>query len=496
MYFKKLLFLWISIFFLALQYELAFAQGRGGAKTKGIKHGTNATTKVATPLELQTGNLIMSIPTNRSIQASVVLNKHTEAFIEYGINAKKLNQKTPSVTSVDHHPTTILLSNLTPNTTYFYRLAYRLPSTSQFNYTEVSWFSTQKTTESTFSFGVQGDSHPERLGKMFNPECYLQNFKNVAIYKPDFYFMMGDDFNIDRFISTPKETASDIEQTYVRQRSFLGQMGTNPPYFLVNGNHEQTARYLLDGTPNSAPVLATNARHTYFPMPTPDAFYTGDASKVEHIGLLKDYYAFEWGNALFVVLDPYWHSEIAVDGMPQDRNSKNKRDQWGITLGKEQYNWLQTTLENSKATFKFVFAHHVNGTGRGGVERAKYFEWGGYAQNGQWQFDQYRKGWEMPIHQLMVKHQVTIFFQGHDHLYAKQELDGVIYQTLPNPADDSHTAFNKEAYLSGQILPNAGFLNVTVSKNMVTVDYIRAFLKDNLSLGDEVKSNYSYTIKK
>ena len=58
----------------------------------------------------------------------------------------------------------------------------------------------------------------------------------------------------------------------------------------------------------------------------------------------------------------------------------------------------------------------------------------------------------------MVKNKVTIFFQGHDHLFAKQELDGIIYQTVPNPADDTYSAFNKEAYTTGTILPNSGYL--------------------------------------
>ncbi|HLP83691.1 MAG TPA: hypothetical protein VK157_05025, partial [Phycisphaerales bacterium] len=61
------------------------------------------------------------------------------------------------------------------------------------------------------------------------------------------------------------------------------------------------------------------------------------------------------------------------------------------------------------------------------------------------------------------------------HLYAKQELDGVIYQTVPNPADPTFTAFNKEAYKSGEILPNSGHLRVTVSPDSAKVEYVQAF---------------------
>jgi hypothetical protein len=68
---------------------------------------------------------------------------------------------------------------------------------------------------------------------------------------------------------------------------------------------------------------------------------------------------------------------------------------------------------------------------------------GGKNQNGTWEFAEKRPGWRLPIHQLMVKNGVTIFFQGHDHLFARQELDGVIYQETPNPADNTYLAFNR-----------------------------------------------------
>ena len=82
----------------------------------------------------------------------------------------------------------------------------------------------------------------------------------------------------------------------------------------------------------------------------------------------------------------------------------------------------------------------------------------------------------MPVHAMMVKHGVSVFFQGHDHLYARQELDGVVYQTVPNPADPTYTAFNREAYLSGDVQPNSGHLRVTVAPDALRVEYVRGVL--------------------
>ena len=107
-----------------------------------------------------------------------------------------------------------------------------------------------------------------------------------------------------------------------------------------------------------------------------------------------------------------------------------------------------------------------------------------------------RPGWDLPIQQLMAKYKVTIYFQGHDHLFAQQKLGGVVYQEVPVPADPTYTAFNADAYHSGNILPNTGYLNVTVSPNQVKVDYISSFLpKDETATQKNGQVAYSYTIQ-
>ncbi len=445
-----------------------------------------------TEVQISNGNIVLGNPTDKTITANVLLEKGIEAFIEYGKVRDQYNYKTAIVKS-SGEPLVITLNALTPGSQYFYRLNFKNAGEKTFRQSASSWFATQKKSGTAFSFGVQGDSHPEREGKMFNPLLYKQTIDSVAVYQPDFYFLMGDDFSIDKLIERNEVNQTNVENAYLVQRYYLGNAGTNPPLFLVNGNHEQAAKYLLDGTANNAAVLAANSRKKYFPLPVPDQFFSGDTEQQPHIGLLSDYYAFEWGNALFVVIDPYWHSDSVVDNKAGHDKIK-KRNLWDNTLGETQYKWFKQTLENSKAKFKFVFSHHVLGTGRGGVERARLFEWGGYGQNGAWQFNKERPGWEFPIHQLMVNNKVTIFFQGHDHIFAKQELDGVIYQSVPNPADDSYTAFNRDAYTSGDILPNSGFLNVSVTAKEVIVKYVRSYMKDESATNDEAKKTFIYTI--
>ena len=127
------------------------------------------------------------------------------------------------------------------------------------------------------------------------------------------------------------------------------------------------------------------------------------------------------------------------------------------------------------------------------------FEWGGYETNGTtWGFTANRPGWAMPIHQLMVKTGVNIFFQGHDHLYAKEEVDGIVYQEVPMPSDSTYiigTRDNGDAYTDLKI-DASGHIRVTVSATNTTVDYVRAWLPaDETAQHTNGEIAHSYTVE-
>lgn len=358
---------------------------------------------------------------------------------------------------------------------------------------------TQRSAGARFSFTIQGDSHPERA-QMFDAALYARTLQLIADDRADFHICMGDDFSLNP-LHEITETA--VRSRYELQRPFLGLVGQSSPVFLLNGNHEQASlfNYNQTGTPHNAAVWAQRARNALFPQPAPDGFFTGNNTSLDGIGPLRNYFAWTWGDALFVVLDCYWHSPACVDTQLNEediggKRSGRNRDEWGITIGDEQYKWFRKTLDTSRAKFKFVFAHHVLGSGRGGIERAPFFEWGGKSNRGMSEFKEHRVHWEMPIHQLMVKAGVTIFFQGHDHLYARQELDGVIYQTAPIPADPNYAIYNDDRYLSGVKEANSGYLRISVESDNATVQYIRSYLKADETLNRKHgQVTHEYTVK-
>ena len=476
--------------------------GKGGGKEgKGGHKGPNEFILPQGLTEFSDLPITLGRPTNSSITVSVLSKNPMEGFFEIGTQPGQLKRKTALTTFPAGQPIEIIFDELKPNTEYFYRIQYRSIGTPSFSTRSECRFSTQRAPGNTFNFTIQGDSHPERMGKVTHPELYARTLLSAASVKPDFHICIGDDFSVEHI---PTVSQASVAEAYRIQRPFLGLIGQTSPLFLLNGNHEQASLFNYNQTDarRDVAVFAQLARNQFFPTPSPDNFYSGNTVPLKDIGLLKDYCAWTWGDALFVLLDNYWHSPSLVDsgfaggeGGQKPHDGKKDRDWWGITIGDAQYAWLKKTLESSKAKYKFVFAHHVLGSGRGGVEEADLYEWGGQGKKGEETFAQKRPKWELPIHQLMVKHKVTIFFQGHDHLFCSQEKDGIIYQEIPMPSDKDYTAYNEDRYTSGTRLPNSGFLNVTVSPTGVKVDYIRSFLPTDESPQNKHGSiAHSYTI--
>lgn len=307
----------------------------------------------------------------------------------------------------------------------------------------------------TFSFAIQADSH---LDYNTSTNLYIQTLKNIAASKPDFLIDLGD-----TFMTGKAPTLESAELQYQAQRKLFAIAAC--PYVMVLGNHdgEEQKRGRGAAQDNRA-EWSLAQRKKYFPNPEPGTFFTGNADGHQ------DYLAWTWGDALFVVLSPYWYSASERGG----------RDPWSFTIGDAQYAWLKKTLETSTAKYKFVFIHQLTGSldkaARGGAEAAKLHEWGDTSA----EFRRHRPEWALNIHQLLCKTKVNVVFHGHDHFYAREELDGVIYQLVPQPgARNNKKTFAEEyGYKQGVFFPSSGFLSVKVTPEKATVSYIRSATPD------------------
>jgi hypothetical protein len=417
---------------------------------------------------------LLGRPTATSVTVHAVPARNLDVYFEYGVAAGNYAARTKTVSYAAGTPIEVTMSPLQPDTQYYYRIRYRDVGGSDFTAGSEHTFHTWRPSGRTFTVGIQADPH---MDENSDAATYSLTMQNMLADRPDFMVDLGDTFMSDK-LSSP--TYPKVLDRVLLLRSFYDIACHSVPLFLTLGNHEGEWGSRLTSSADNMPVWDTVIRKLYFPNPLADDFYAGGGTVEKYVGLRQSYYAWEWGNALFIVLDPYWNT-------PQ---TPEQSGNWSLTLGRKQYDWLKQTLENSKATFKFVFCHNLvggwnkNGTGpmRGGVEAARYLEWGGYNLDDTWGFDKARPGWEMPIHQLLVANHVTIFFHGHDHFYGKQDLDGIVYQEIPQPGARNTELGTRAAsygYTEGRLLGGTGYLRMNVSPSEVKVDYVQTWIPAN-----------------
>jgi len=464
-------------------------------------------------------------PTDSSVAINIVVSEPAVLYAEYGPGPDVYNEMSDSldvafdVNSVNSAE--IILKGLSPGTTYHYRVMCR--GNDRRGYREVARgrFRTLRPPLERFAFTIQADTHLNSLlrsASVKKARLYSLVLENVLADEPDFHMDMGDFAGTEWYIGGKAATVNAALERYLLQRLFLGRISPWVPFYLVIGNHEGEQGWRRGREGDSLEVVGTLARKALIPNPYPDGFYTGSIEETDCCGLRENYYAWEWGDALFVVLDPFWYTM----SMPHRTGGyESSDDAWDWTLGLDQYNWLYETLRGSDATWKFVFSHHVTGGyryrgdtiypyGRGGIVVAKYkvagepsFEWGGEDENGIYVFEEKRPGWSAgAVHDLMVAEGVAVFFHGHDHVYVYETLDGIVYQACPQPANHAYSdGFYQPEVYRGIKVNNSGHIRVSVSPDSIRVEYVRAVLPEDEPLiedGVEVRNgevSHSYTLK-
>ena len=359
-----------------------------------------------------------------------------------------------------------------------------------------------------FTFTIQADSHfaEAEAGALGDSAewvgLYELMLSNVAADKPDLHFTMGDFVCSESYQDPPAEVASYAEAITRNedQRDMLLAAGIDTSaFFFVNGNHEgdQGWEYTWNDSgyefADSVCYWQRDARlATFFNPPGP---VNGDAT-------YERYYAIEHESALFVILDPFAYTTTLPHGVGAECSGCDYGvDRWRWTLGEDQYNWFYTVLDTCSLPWKFVFIHQLVGGytnyGRGGIEAADWFEWGGNDTSGVDVFSTRRSGWAHgSIHNILVSEDVDIVFFGHDHVYVKQIKDGVIYQHCPRANDPNYGTgfYTPGGYASGTVANNSGHLRVSVNPGVLKVEYVRAILSGDEPLIEDADTLYNQSV--
>lgn len=422
---------------------LVAACGRG-AEQEGGPRGPFRTEVPAHAL-----NIILGRVSDTGVTARIVTQADAEGFVLFGRQGDPCTNATARMPFRAGEPADVAIGPLAGNAAYWYRFCHGVTPGGAMSSTPDYRFHTQRAPGKPFTFTVTADSH---LDVNTDVAVYEATLRQALAVSPDFHIDLGDTFMTGKRGDRP----GDALPQYLAQRYYFGLLCHSTPLFLVLGNHDGETGRTLDP--------ATSLRTRYFPNPQGNGFHGGNPE--------GSYYAWTWGDALFVALDPYRYS-------PRPRHG-GQEDRWAFTLGRAQYDWLVRTLQASRARFKFVFTHHLVGgldrQGRGGAEAVRFGEWGGCDADGRQAFAERRLGWEAPIHALLARNGVSAVFHGHDHFYARQEVDGIVYQLVPQPGHPGEGSIREApgyGYKGGEFQPGAGFLRVSVSSQRVAVAYVR-----------------------
>ena len=347
---------------------------------------------------------VMGRVSNVSITIHLVNGvKNASFYAEYGTSSTSLDNydSNSSIVTVENNSIVeINLTGLTADTIYYYRVRGNDSDDLLYGATNERSFRTRRDSY-PFNFTIFTDSHvgPTTLAAQGNLTYLLINMSELD--GSDFAMFLGDNMATGPDGIDGIENETYAEDSYQIFRNITGAEYCSVPIFSLVGNWEgepgwETAENL---------TTARNLRKKYIPNPDNDTYlYNGSVH--------QDYYAFDWGNALFVVLNVMSYTETN----PLSDSEEN----W--TLGATQLDWFNHTVINSNKSWKLVFIHHAVGGNWSGTAsdawNTKYGRGGGRAAY---------VGEQNSVHQIMQDNDVRVLFYGHDHVFTDIVVDKIHY---------------------------------------------------------------------
>ncbi len=285
-----------------------------------------------------TAGELLGKPTNDSITINVIPGGAIQYYYRYGTSSGNYTGQSATVEATAGRPSELTITGLSANTTYYYQMVYDADGsvTDDFETRTEHTFQTAPAQGAPFVFDVTSDWHGSGTAVWTN--IFNELAGDVA---PSFDVDLGDTFMIDG--ATQQST---VDNTYknLRASTLMGKIGASIPIFLAAGNHEDEEGWNLDDMPFSIGVASIQARKAFFPTPTDGGFYTGNTDPLARIDeatygdeLREDYYAWTWGDALFVVIDEYQYTmnlPYAPSCAGEGSDDSVTGDQWSWTLGR------------------------------------------------------------------------------------------------------------------------------------------------------------------
>ena len=299
----------------------------------------------------------------------------------------------------------------TPPEEGFYKLRFEIEGGGYLN--QLVYAAPREGGPEAFTFVVFGDNRPSD-GVMPQPPVFSEIAREVNLIHPDFAVLVGDViYGYRSDIARLKRQWSDFLSVY---NSF------EVPVFVAPGNHEMQT----ENVPESGSL---------------------DAQTLYVMNLGRLYYAFAYGNSLFIVLD--------TDVVGQ-----------AAEISGEQLEWLKKMLELSRNyTHTFVFMHRPVVSYEGADLLNNHYE----------------------ILPLLLRYNVTAVFQGHNHVYYYEEVNGTLFYVTGGAGAPLHRTPERGGVYH--------FLLVEVNGSSVNVKFVPPYAIKVRQLESSVEITYAFTEK-
>jgi len=309
-------------------------------------------------------------------------------------------------------------------------------------------FVTQRVGEAGFTAALSTDSHTGSFREGSMPLAILDDVvRNVARDRPDFMLALGDNVAWHTSRELPQDDAVGASFAYDMYRRHLAPLSPSCPHFGLIGNWEgESGKF-----PEESVERVAEVRRRFAPNPN-DRTYPQGGSPAE------DYYAFDWGPALFIVLNVQSYSEPSGE-LATALDDVTRMGDW--TLGGPQRAWLEGALEGADHPFRFVCIHHAVGGNAGNAFDTLYGRGGPRAAS---------VGEQALLHEMMRDFGVQIFFFGHDHVFLDEVVDGIHY-ALPGSCG-APWKFGTDVTGYRSYWSDSGHGRLTVRPDRATVEYV------------------------
>lgn len=394
----------------------------------------------------------LSCPTETSIRISALNNAHArDAVIELRKEGQHdWERRQPALKLAAYDLLDWTVRELSPATRYEYRVLLRQSSEPSLREAVTGSFRTQRKGPASYMALLMTDPHtgsfPPGSGPVRTLDKVVQNASRI---KPEFVLDLGDNVAWAGSREFPQKDAAGATSAYAQYRRQISPLSMQAPFFAVIGNWVGECGKF----PEKSIQIAATIRQALLPNPNHLTYPQGGSER-------EDYYAFSWGDALYVILNIQTYSKPSQpDRLPSLMADVNRVEDW--TLGDKQMAWFETTLKNATERFRFVCIHHPAGGNAGDALNTVYGRGGARAWN---------TGQQAKIHSLMKKHKVQAFFYGHDHVFVDDVVDGIHY-TLPGSCG-APWKFTKEETGYERFWPDSGHAQLDVTPEKATVTFI------------------------